>query len=58
MKTKLDLADIKFILYLFFTGIFDSITCKSDSARFKFVIMKLTASGKFEKRDANKEDAK
>ena len=58
MKTKLDFQDYKFVVYLFFSSIYNFFTFNRKNAEFKWMLMKLTASGKFENVDPDSKSDK
>ncbi len=53
-RTKLDFNDCKFVIYLFFSSIWNFMILNTNEAKLKWMLMCLTASGRFEK--VEKED--
>jgi len=49
MRTKLDFQDYEFVIYLFFHSIYCFVVFNFNRAQFEWMLMKLTASGKFER---------
>jgi len=48
-RTKLDFDDLKFITYLFFNSIWNFMLLNTSKAKLNWMLMCLTASGRFEK---------
>jgi len=48
-RTKLNYEDYKFVIYLFFHSIYSFLILNPNKAKFEWMLMKLTASGRFER---------
>lgn len=54
-RTKLDFEDFKFIVYLFFASITNFCLLNFNKSKFQWMLMQLTASGRFENIDRSEQ---